>query len=214
MAIIYGVPPSPYVRKVMLAHAFKGVSYDLEPTMPGSEDPIFRAASPLGKIPAYRVNENSGFSDSSVIVAYLERTETQTPLYPTNAEDYGQALWLEKYCDTKLAEVISGLYFQLVVGPAFFEHTTEEERVADLVSNLIPEQLAYLESTLANNTYFVGNEFSVADLSIGVHMMSLKHAKFEIDAKKYPAVAKFAADFCEHPMVVTQLAQESAMIGN
>lgn len=212
MAIVYGLPPSPYVRKVMLAHAFKNVSYELAPTFPGSEDASFREASPLGKIPAYRVNDSFGFSDSAVITAYLERAHPENALYPVDANDYAQALWLEKYNDTKLSEVTAALYFQRVVGPAFFEHTTEEERVSDLITNLIPAQLTYLEQTLANNTYFVGNTFTIADLVIGASLMSLEHADFTIDKATWPALAKFATAFFNRAEVVTQFNTEKSLI--
>ena len=191
MAIIYGVPPSPYVRKTLLAHAIKGISAELKPTMPGSDDPEFRAASPFGKIPAYRLNDTTAFSDSSVIIAYLERTNNTNSLYPENAEEYAIALALEEYSDTKFSEVVSALYYQRIIGPMFFQHDTDQTRVDDLLTNLIPAQLDYLEKTLAGKPYFVGNSFSVADLSIGSHMLSLYHTQFDIDATRWPAVATF-----------------------
>jgi len=212
MAIIYGLPPSPYVRKVMLAHVFKNMSYELVPTFPGSEEASFREVSPLGKIPAYRVNDSFGFSDSTVITAYIDRVNPENALYPADVNDYAQALWLEKYNDTKLSEVTSALYFQRVVGPAFFEHTTEEERVSDLITNIIPVELNYLEKALASNNYFVNNTFSIADLVIGASLMSLEHANFEIDNAKWPALAKFATAFFNRPEVVAQFNAEKSLI--
>jgi len=50
--------------------------------MPGSEDPEFRQASPLRKISAYKTDDGVGFSDSSIIVAYLERTSSNNALFP------------------------------------------------------------------------------------------------------------------------------------
>lgn len=213
MAIIYGVAPSPYVRKVMLAHAIKGINFEVIPMRPGSDDADFRAASPLGKIPGYRVNKDVAFSDSSVIIAYLERTNDNNSLYPSNAENYARALWIEEFSDTKLSEVVSALYFQRIIGPTFFEHTTDEERVQDVVTNLIPEQLNYLEKELANNEFFVNHSFSVADLAVGSHMLSLHHASFSIDADRWPALAKFADSFMNRSEVAQQLAQENAMLG-
>ena len=213
MAIIYGVPPSPYVRKTLLAHAIKGISAELKPTMPGSDDPEFRAASPFGKIPAYRLNDTTAFSDSSVIIAYLERTNNANSLYPADAAEYAIALALEEYSDTKFSEVVSALYYQRIIGPMFFQHETDQTRVDELLTGLIPTHLDYLESTLAGNTYFVGNSFSVADLSIGSHMLSLYHAKFDIDATRWPSVAAFNNAFLARSEVKEQLAQELAVFG-
>lgn len=211
MAIIYGVPPSPYVRKTLLAHAIKGISVELKPTMPGSDDPEFRAASPFGKIPAYRITDTTAFSDSSVIIAYLERTNNANSLYPKDAAEYAIALALEEYSDTKFSEVVSALYYQRIIGPMFFQHETDQTRVDDLLTNLIPAQLDYLERTLAGNTYFVGNSFSIADLSIGSHMLSLYHAKFDIDITRWPSLAAFNNAFLAREEVKEQLAQELAV---
>jgi glutathione S-transferase len=213
MAFIYGVAPSPYVRKTMLAHAIKGVNYELIPTSPGSEEPKFREASPLGKIPAYRTNDDVVFSDSSVIIAYLEQTNNNNALYPENAEDLARALWFQVYGDTKFSEVTSALYFQRLLGPIFFKHTTDEERVTDLITNLIPQQLDYLEAQLAGNSFFVANQFSLADLVIGNHMMSLKHSDFSLDATRWPSLIVFATNFMNRPEVVIQFAQENTMMG-
>ena len=213
MATIYGVPPSPYVRKTLLAHAVKGISVELKLTMPGSDEPEFRAASPFGKIPAYRLDDTTAFSDSSVIIAYLERTNSTNSLYPEDAADYAIALALEEYSDTKFSEVVSALYYQRIIGPMFFQHDTDQARVDDLLTNLIPAQLDYLEKTLGENSYFVGNSFSIADLSIGSHMLSLYHTKFDIDTIRWPAVAAFNDAFLARTEVKEQLAQELAVFG-
>jgi glutathione S-transferase len=48
---VLGIPLSPYVRKVVAVLNAKGIDYELDPIMPGGDDPEFRAVSPLGKIP-------------------------------------------------------------------------------------------------------------------------------------------------------------------
>lgn len=88
MATLYGVPVSPYVRKAMLAHEYKGVSYELKMTAPGGDDPEFVAASPFKKIPAYKTDAGVCFADSSVIVAYLEKVSSNNSLYPVDADLY------------------------------------------------------------------------------------------------------------------------------
>ena len=72
--VIHGAPISPFVRKVRIALAEKGIAYELRPALPRSE-PLLRL-NPLGKIPTL---EEDGFAvgDSSVICDYLERTRPQ-----------------------------------------------------------------------------------------------------------------------------------------
>ncbi len=66
MAIVFGVSPSPFVRKVRVTLAEKNVPYELKPVFPGDNDPAYRKMSPLGKIPAFKDGERA-LSDSSVI---------------------------------------------------------------------------------------------------------------------------------------------------
>lgn len=213
MAILYGIPLSPFVRKTMLAHAHKGLDFELQTTAPGSDDPAFRQASPLGKIPAYRTQDGA-FADSSVIVAYLERTSDHNKLYPENASDYGKALWLEEFADTDLTQATAGLYFQLVLGPKFFQHQTDEERVSELTQTLIPKALTMAESQLAGNQYFVGDAFSIADLVIGGALMSLEHAKFDLDESLWPNLKAFYQAFSAMDIVQAQFKTERGMLSS
>ena len=68
---IHGVPSSPYVRKIRVMMAEKGLDYDLVPVFPFGAGKEFRKLSPLGKIP---VLEEDGYvlPDSSAIAEYLE----------------------------------------------------------------------------------------------------------------------------------------------
>ncbi len=208
MPILYGVPPGPYVRKTMLALAHKHVEYSLKPTAPGSDDAEFRESSPIGKIPAFKPDSARGFSDSSVIVAYLERTCAVNPLYPEDNDDYAQALWLEEYADTKMSEATNALYFQRVVGPIYFKHVTDNERVEEIITKLLPPVLDYLETVVKADTWIFGDRLSIADLCIGSNLISLKHASYGIDANKWPNLAAFFARFLELDYVQQQIATD------
>lgn len=141
MSTIFGVAVSPFVRKAILAHAYKGVQFEIKMLPPGDEDAEFRQASPLGKIPGYKTDNGALFSDSSVIIAYLEKVHAENPLYPENPESLARALWFEEYADSKLAEACNALYFQLIVGPKFFGHSPDENRIIEIRKQLLPRHL-------------------------------------------------------------------------
>jgi glutathione S-transferase len=57
--------------------------------------------SPLGKIPCFQDGDYT-LPDSSCIIAYLERTNPRPALYPEDPKEYGRALFLEEYADSRL----------------------------------------------------------------------------------------------------------------
>ena len=68
MPTVLGVNASPFVRKVRVALAEKGIDYELNPVMPIGQSPEYLRKSPLGKVPCY---EDGDFTlpDSSCIIA-------------------------------------------------------------------------------------------------------------------------------------------------
>src|SRR5947208_41974 len=126
MRVLYGVNASPFVRKVRVALAEKGIPYEREDVIPINVTPEFRKISPLGKIPAFRDGERT-LSDSSVICAYLERTHPTPALYPSDPYEYARALWFEEYGDTALLSAIGPkIFFKKVVAPIFFHQPAHD----------------------------------------------------------------------------------------
>ncbi|WKE66392.1 glutathione S-transferase family protein [Gallaecimonas kandeliae] len=209
MPILYGVPMSSFVRKAMLALTHKGISYRFQPAIPGSDDADFREASPLGKVPAFRTDDGFGFADSSVIIAYLEKTNSNNSLYPAAANDYAWALWLEEYGDTRMMEATGGLYFQKVIGPAYFGHTTDPERVRELSEKLVPAVLDYMESQLRQGAWLVGDELSVADLALASNLANLHYCDYDISPARWPKLADFKARLWALPLMQAQMELEA-----
>src|ERR1700742_250521 len=114
--IIYGGSVSPFVRKVRVRLAEKGLDYSLEQISPFRPPPDFRDISPLGRIPAFRdtdLPEPNHLSDSSVICAYIEHKFPTPALYPGDPYQRARALWFEEYADTMMAENLGrGLFFE------------------------------------------------------------------------------------------------------
>jgi glutathione S-transferase len=214
MSILYGVSPSPFVRKAMLAHAHKNIPFELKMTLPSSDDEEFRQASPTGKVPGYKTDDGVAFADSSVIVAYLERISSNNALYPEKASDYAQALWFEELSDSDLMSATGALYFQKVIGPAFFKHETDLKRVDEILTDLIPKVFDLLESRLTEENWLVGDNFTIADLSVGSCLVSLLHAKYQIEKSRWPKLHSYNERFLALPIVQAQIANEQNVINH
>jgi glutathione S-transferase len=68
MLTVVGVAPSPFVRKVRVFLAEKGIPYEMQIQAPFGQPPEFMKISPLGKVPVLRDGDFT-LPDSSAIDA-------------------------------------------------------------------------------------------------------------------------------------------------
>jgi glutathione S-transferase len=214
--VVWGVKVSPYVRKVLVAMELKGISYDLRETLPSKllsmlnqEIPAeFAQVSPLGKIPAYQEG-NFSLADSSVIIAYLEKTHPEHALFPKNPKQYAKVLWLEKYADTFLSETIyNKIFVESVVKPHVLKVEGDRELIQQAIDKELPVIFSYLEHTLKDNKdkFLVGNRLTLADIAIGVHFVSLKMSGGAVDKTTWPLLAEYVDRILEQPAFKKALA--------
>ena len=212
MATLYGVGLSPYVRKVRVLLAEKGLAYEHDPVIPFNASAEFKQMSPLGKIPVYR-DDKGVLPDSSVICSYLERTNPTPALYPSDPYEYGRALWFEEYGDGGLVPVFGpNVFFQRIVQPRFFNQPTDEAVVTKALTEQIPPLYDYLESQLTGD-WLVGSQFSIADIGIGSPFVNLRHAGEGPDTKRWPKLARYIARVHERPSFKQLIDEERAAFG-
>ncbi|MGH7819031.1 MAG: glutathione S-transferase family protein [Candidatus Binatia bacterium] len=214
MPKVYGINASPFVRKVRIGLAEKGIAYELEPVIPapGMMPAGYEKLSPLKKVPAFQDGDVT-LADSSVILAYVERTHPNPPLYPSDPVQYARALWFEEYGDGGLVNVTGVVFFQRVVGPRVFQRPTDEAAVNKAIEETAPPMFDYLESQLGKGDWFLGQSFTIGDIGVGSQLVNLKHAGFTPDTKRWPKLAAFVARFCERPSVRPLISEEAAGLG-
>jgi len=213
MPTVYGAGLSPFVRKVRVFLAEKGIPYDLEPVLPFGTGPEFKKMSPLGRIPAFRDGDRT-LADSSVICAYVERRHPSPALYPSDPYDYARALWFEEYADGGLVTVTGAkIFFQKVVGPRFFNRPTDEAMVKKAVEEELPPMFDYLQGELANGEFLVGPTLTVGDIGICTHFVNLLHVGMRVDAKRWPKLAAYVDRVHARPSFKTLIEEETAQLG-
>ena len=216
MPTVHGHPLSPFVRKVRVALIEKGISYDLNPILPmppHNQTPEFRAISPIGKVPAYE-DGDFAISDSSAILAYLERSHAEPPLYPAQPRPYARALWFEELADTKLAEAVGAVFFQRIVRPAMMKESTDETIVQGALRESLPPLFDYLEGQLGAQGYLVGDQLSVADLGVGTMLRQLQMAGETIDAARWPQLAGYGNRILTRPSFASCAADEEKLMAS
>jgi len=209
MPTIHGVNASPFVRKVRVYLAEKGLDYELNPVMPFGASDDFKKISPLGKIPVYQDGDFT-LPDSSCICAYLERKHPTPALYPADDEDYGRALFLEEYADTKLTEVLGTVFVQRVINKKIMKGESDEELCRQSLCESVPPLLDYLESLVEDGEGLVGGRFTIADIGIVSPFVNFAHAGETVDAARWPQLAAYVDRICKRPSFASLIEEEKA----
>jgi len=215
---LYGISLGPYVRKVAVVLRLKGLAFEVVPVMPGSdESPSFKAISPLLKVPAFS-DGDLGLADSSVICEYLEDAYPEVAVYPSDPLNKSRARWLEEYADTKVVAVCGpGIFFQRVIKPAWTGTPADEALVAANINNDMPPVLNYLEAQVNElmgdrgkgpvaQAYLFG-EIGVVDIAIATQFLNARYAGFDVDAKRWPALASYLQRVWAQPSFAEEITQ-------
>lgn len=211
---VHGVGASPFVRKVRVALAEKGLDYELEPVFPFGASADFKKISPLGKIPVLQ-EDDYYLPDSSAILDYLEVAYPTPPLFPKDARARGRAVFLEEYADGGIAAKGTGaIFFQRIVGPRFMGQPTDEAVVKKAIDEEMPAIQDYLESCLDGaDGFLVGDSFGIADIAVTSQFVNLAHAQYRVDAARWPKLAAYLDRMFARPSFAKLIEEEKAMFG-
>lgn len=212
---IFGLGLSPFVRKVLVTLAEKGMEYELKPVNIFPAPDWFAEISPLKRIPVMKDETASGevvLPDSSAICAYLEKKQPTPALYPADAGDYGRALWFEEYADSALAMEVGMGVFRPIVLSAMMGKDADTATADKAMSEKLPPLFDYLESQIKGREFFVGDAFSIADISVATQFINLRHAGRTPDAANWPELDAFIQRMSAHPSFAALIEGERAMV--
>lgn len=188
---VFGFPLSPFVRKVHLVAAEKGIAIEMVLGTPGQPSPEFLAASPFGKIPALQ-DGDFNLADSTAIVTYLDALHPQPPITPGDARQKAKAIWFEEFADTILIAAGGKVLFNRFVGPKLMGLPGDEAAAEQGLKELGPIR-DYLESELGDSDWLTGGDFSIGDVAVASTFRSLGYIGLEPDAAAHPKSAAWYA---------------------
>ncbi|MEN8160221.1 MAG: glutathione S-transferase family protein [Myxococcota bacterium] len=195
---LIGAALSPFVRKVRVALAEKGLAYEHDPMMPFGVSDEYKRKHPLGKIPCLEV-DGRPLPDSSAILAYLEKREPGPALYPSDPYEHGRAVWFEEFADTGLLNGTIVFFQQRLLSPVFFKREPDEAAIQKAATETLPPLFDYLERELGDADYLVGNRFGVADIAVGSQFVNYRHGEGEVDAGRWPRLAAYVERVLARP---------------
>lgn len=208
MIKVYGFPTSPFVRKVLLIAAEKGVEVDLVPATPHKPTPEFLAASPFKMMPAM---DDGGFTlpDSTAIFMYLDAKYPDPALLPTDPEGRGKAMWFDEFADTILSNWSRTIGFNRTIGPALLGLPKNEEPAAEAEKAAIPA-LDWLEAQMPDTGWLAGESYSLADLAVASALRTMLYGLPVERLEERPKLWGWFARVAERPAWIAVQEREIA----
>jgi len=210
--ILYGNSFSPFVRKVLVYAAERGIALaNVQIQRPDMQSEFLRA-SPLRKMPAL-VDGEFSVADSTAIITYLEAKSPEGPLYPAEAAERARVVWFEEFADTLLSQVVFKAFFNRIVAPYFLKQPGDESIAREGETKDLPPLLDYLETAVPERGgWLVGGRLSVADIAVATMFVNFDHAGIRIDAGRYPRTGAWVGGMLARPSFAGYVAAERAAL--
>lgn len=189
MITVHGSPISPFVRKVLVCLAEKGVKHEVNPISPFPPPESHLKISPLGKIPAL-TDGGLAIPDSAAICGYIEKKFPEVPMYPVDTSDYGRALWYSVWADNELPKATASLFFNRVA-VKMMGREPDEAVIQKIISDVQPGIFDYLEAEIGDKTYLVGDSLSIADVAITCQFVQMMYSGESLPASSHPNIARY-----------------------
>ena len=207
--ILFGSTLSPFVRKVMAFAGEKGIEIDLQPTGAPDHSPDFCSASPFKKMPALKDGDFE-LCDSSAIVHYLEAKYPEPALIPAEPRARGRTIWFDEFSDTILFACGAKAFFNRIVSPYFLTRPGDEEVASAAIRDELPPILDYLEKTVPEHGYLVGDSITLADIAVANPFANFRH--LDVDIRDRPRLAAYVDRILARPSFSRWIERESALL--
>ncbi len=210
--IVYGSTLSPFVRKVLVVAAEKGLEVENRPVRPGAPPPEgFEEASPFAKVPALREGAFT-LADSTAIAVYLDAKHPAPRLIPEEPEARGRVMWFDEFSDTISQPAKVKIFFNRVVAP-LTGRPADEAAAQKVEAEELPRIHAYLERTVPDvGGFLVGDRLSLADISVASPFVNLRHAGSRVDAAAHPRLAAWVEGVLARPAFADLIARDDAFL--
>ena len=193
---IYGIAASRAIRALWmaeelgLAYEHVPIHYRDDPDGPlGKNNPEFRRANPLGRVPAI---DDDGYTlwESMAINLYLARKHGKG-LWPATVEGEGLAFQWSFFAVTEIDPAINEWARHRIVLP----EAERDPKVAAAALEKLQRPLAVVDAALAHRPYLAGGAFTVADLNLASALFRARR----MDHAARPNLARWLADCFSRP---------------
>ena len=182
MLRVYGMSASGNCHKARMALEALARPYawtEIDPALGGTRTPEFLAMNPNGKVPVLEIEPGTYLPESNAILWYLA---DGTPLLPSGTLQRAQVLqWLffEQYSHEPYIAVARSLR-------KFHPDPESQRALAESKMNGGYRALEVMEDRLAQEPFFVGGRYSIADIALYAYTHVAGDGGFDLG--RFPAV--------------------------
>lgn len=183
MMTLYDNAISPFARKVRMVLDWKGLPYETIDGLDKRNHDKLAAVNGRVEVPTL-VDGGVTVVNSADIVAYLEHKYPTKPVYPADPAKRVRARAWERCADTVVDAILVNLsYWLLNVRPDAIPAGLKEKAQSDL-----DRIYAALEAELAGRDFVCG-EFSIADIALFPHLVSVQIMNVPYSPAAHPNLA-------------------------
>jgi glutathione S-transferase len=187
--LLIGQYDSPFVRRVAIAMALRGLAFDHRPWSTFREADRFRDLGPLTKVPTLRLDDGTVLVDSHLILDWLEgEAPAGASLWPGEPSTRRRALALTGIA-TGTADVAVSLFYEKVLHPEPSSFLTERR------ARQVQDGLSALEAARAEVSaqFLMGEQLGHADIAVAVAFRFVREAHPDrVVRGQFPALEAFA----------------------
>ena len=209
--IVFGSTLSPYVRKVMVFGAEKGLGLELRPAGLGQGGPEFALASPFGKMPGFK-DEDFLISDSSAIVAYLEAKHPAPELIPAEPRARARTIWFDELADTLMMAAGGAIFGNRFVRPRVLKMDCDHAAADAAERELLPPLLDYLEGVIPDSGFLVEDRLTLADIAVASPFATLGTIGVITCPERWPRTAAYVAAIHARPSFADIIARDQTLV--
>lgn len=209
--IVFGSTLSPYVRKVMVFGAEKGLGLELKAAGMGRGGPDFEATSPFRKMPGFQDGDFL-ISDSSAIVAYLDAKYPEPNLIPAEPRARARAVWFDEMADTMMMAASGPIFGNRFVLPRVLKQECDHAAADIAEHQQLPPMFDYLEGVIPESGFLVEDRLTLADIAVASPLATLGCIGVRVDAGRYPRTAAYVAAIHARPSFAAIIARDQAVV--
>ncbi len=151
--------PSPYERKVCVVLREKNVEFKEIVDVPWNRDTLTKILNPLGKIPILIEDGKEPLFDSKVIIQYLDNLVPNPLFYPESPIENVSAKLVEAAADGVSDALV------LICSENVRQEKLRSSDWIDRQATKIYQGARYLSDYLGTKQFYVGDHFTIADVS-------------------------------------------------